>query len=160
MTIHQFQSSTFPENAPMLRRLSAAFYEAALVFGIYFVPAYLYLSISQTRIEDTIKGGPRLWGFQLFIFLVFAIYFGWSWSQGRRTLPQKTWGIRIMMTNGKTLTQARATARYALAWVSLLCGFLGFFYAFIDKDQAFLHDRLLNTQIVIDETGAAYGTSN
>jgi uncharacterized RDD family membrane protein YckC len=145
--------------APLMRRLSAAFYEAALVFGIYFIPAYLYLSISQTRIEDTIKGGPRLWGFQLFIFLVFAIYFGWSWSQGRRTLPQKTWGIRIMMNDGTPLTQARATLRYGLAWASLLCGFLGFFYAFIDKDHAFLHDRLLNTQIVLDETGAAYGTS-
>lgn len=152
------QSSSH-QNAPLMRRLSAAFYEAALVFGIYFIPAYLYLSISQTRIEDTIKGGPRLWGFQLFIFLVFAIYFGWSWSQGRRTLPQKTWGIRIMMADGRTLTQAQATLRYTLAWISLLCGFLGFFYAFFDKDRLFLHDRLLHTRIVIDETGAAYGAS-
>jgi uncharacterized RDD family membrane protein YckC len=142
---------------PLMRRLSAAFYEAALVFGIYFVPAYLYLSISNTRIEDTIQGGPRLWGFQLFIFLVFGIYFAWSWSQGRRTLPQKTWGLRIMMANGQPLSQARAMARYALAWVSLLCGFLGFFYALFDADKAFLHDRLLGTRIIMDETGAAYG---
>jgi uncharacterized RDD family membrane protein YckC len=155
----QPNSSCLYQNAPLMRRLSAALYEAALVFGIYFVPAYLYLSISQTRIDDTIKGGPRLWGFQLFIFLVFAIYFGWSWSQGRRTLPQKTWGVRIMMANGDTLSQGRAALRYALAWISLLCGFLGFFYAFFDKEQAFLHDRILNTRIVIDETGAAYGTS-
>jgi uncharacterized RDD family membrane protein YckC len=145
--------------APLMRRLSAAFYEAALVFGIYFVPAYLYLSISQTRIEDTVKGGPRLWGFQLFVFLVFGIYFAWSWSQGRRTLPQKTWGLRIMMSNGQPLTQARAMARYSLAWLSLLCGFLGFFYALFDTDKAFLHDRLLSTRIIMDETGAAYGHS-
>jgi uncharacterized RDD family membrane protein YckC len=147
------------QRATLMRCLSAAFYEAALVFGIYFVPAYLYLSISQTRIEDTIKGGPRLWGFQLFIFIIFAVYFAWSWSLGRRTLPQKTWGIRIMMANGQPLSQARAALRYTLAWVSLLCVFLGFFYALIDKERVFLHDRLLNTRIVIDETGAAYGTS-
>jgi uncharacterized RDD family membrane protein YckC len=157
MTAHLKPSQ--PKPATLMRRLSAAFYEAALVFGIYFVPAYLYLSISQTRIEDTIHGGPRLWGFQLFIFLVFGVYFAWSWSQGRRTLPQKTWGLRIMRVNGQPLSQARAMARYTLAWVSLLCAFLGFFYAFFDSEQAFLHDRLLGTRIIIDETGAAYGTA-
>lgn len=145
--------------APLMRRLSAAFYEAALVFGIYFVPAYLYLSISQTRIDDTIKGGPRLWGFQLFIFLVFGIYFAWSWSQGRRTLPQKTWGVRVLMKSGEPVSQARAMARYSLAWLSMLCGFAGFFYAWFDKEQSFLHDRLLGTRIYIDETGAAYGNA-
>jgi uncharacterized RDD family membrane protein YckC len=143
--------------APLMRRLSAALYESALVFGIYFVPAYLYLSVSQTRLSDTIQGGPRLWAFQAFIFIVFAVYFGWSWSQGRRTLPQKTWGVRVMMKDGTPLTQARAVLRYTLAWFSLGCGLLGFFYALVDKDKAFLHDRLLGTRIVIDETGAAYG---
>lgn len=143
--------------APLLRRLSAAFYEAALVFGIYFVPAYLYLSITQTRLADTAAGGPRLWAFQAFIFLVFAVYFGWSWSQGRRTLPQKTWGVRVLMADGSHLTQSRAVLRYALAWFSLGFGLLGFFYAWVDKDRAFLHDRLLGTRIYLDETGAAYG---
>ena len=140
-----------------MRRLSAAFYESALVFGIYFVPAYLFLSLSQTRLEDTVQGGPRLWVFQGFIFVVFGVYFAWSWSQGRRTLPQKTWGLRILMANGQPLTQARALTRYTLAWVSVLAGFLGFFYAYVDKEQAFLHDRLLGTRIFIDETGSAYG---
>jgi uncharacterized RDD family membrane protein YckC len=148
-----------PPSASLMRRLSAAFYESALVFGIYFVPAYLYLSISQTRLEDTIHGGPRLWGFQFFLFLVFGVYFAWSWSQGRRTLPQKTWGLRVMMANGQQLTQTRALARYTLAWISLICGFLGFFYALFDSERAFLHDRLLGTRIIIDETGAAYGNA-
>jgi uncharacterized RDD family membrane protein YckC len=151
-------TSTTP-TASLMRRLSAAFYESALVFGIYFVPAYLYLSLSQTRLEDTIQGGPRLWGFQCFIFLVFGVYFAWSWSLGRRTLPQKTWGLRIMMADGTPLTQARAMARYSLAWLSMLCGFLGFFYALFDSEQAFLHDRLLGTRIFIDETGSAYGNA-
>ncbi len=152
------ESTTVPTSATLLRRLSAALYEAALLFGIYFVPAYFYLAITQTRIEDTARGGPRLWGFQLFVFLVFAVYFGWSWSQGRRTLPQKTWGVRVLMVDGSHLTQTRAILRYTLAWLSLGFGLLGFFYAFLDNDRAFLHDRLLGTRIYLDETGAAYGT--
>jgi uncharacterized RDD family membrane protein YckC len=155
--INTASSASRPVLASLMRRLSAALYESALVFGIYFVPAYLYLSITHTKFEETIKGGPRLWAFQLFVFIVFAVYFGWSWSQGRRTLPQKTWGLRVLMQNGAPVSQTRAVLRYTLAWVSLGCGFMGFFYAWLDKDRAFLHDRLLGTRIFIDETGAAYG---
>ena len=142
--------------APLFRRLSAAFYDAALSFGIFFVPAYFFLAITQSK--GVLEGG-RLWTFQGYIFIVFGVYFGWSWAQGRRTLPQKTWGLRILQRNGQPLSQWQAVARYTLAWASLLCGFLGFFYALIDKDRSFLHDRILGTHIVLDETGAAYGIS-
>jgi uncharacterized RDD family membrane protein YckC len=140
----------------LTRRLSAAFYESAMVFGIYFLPAYLYLSLSNTRFEDLQQGGLRTWLYQFFIFMVFAVYFGWSWSQGRRTLAQKTWGLRIVNVDGSALSQQRATLRYTLAWCSLLFGFAGFLYAFLNTERVFLHDKLLGTRIVLDETGAAY----
>jgi hypothetical protein len=63
------------------------------------------------------------------------------------------------MKDGTSVTQARAVMRYTLAWFSLSCGLLGFFYALVDKDKAFLHDRLLGTRIYIDGTGAAYGAN-
>lgn len=143
--------------APLFRRLCAAFYEAALSFGIFFVPAYFFLAITQSK---GVLSGGMLWTFQAYIFIVFGVYFGWSWAQGRRTLPQKTWGLRVMQTNGEPLAQWQAVARYTLAWLSLACGFLGFFYALVDKDRAFLHDRLLGTRIILDETGSAYGQKN
>lgn len=142
--------------APLFRRLSAAFYEAALSFGIFFVPAYFFLAITQSK--GVLSGGMLLM-FQGYVFIVFGVYFGWSWAQGRRTLPQKTWGLRIMQTNGQPLSQWQAVARYTLAWLSLSIAFLGFFYALIDKDRSFLHDRLLGTHIILDETVAAYGKS-
>lgn len=140
--------------APLMRRLSAAFYEVALLFGIYFIPAYLYLSLSQSK---GILQGVQLWLFQGFIFLIFGIYFVWSWSQGRRTLPQKTWGVRIVKIDGSPLPQTLAAARYVLAWLSLSCFLLGFFYAWFDKERAFLHDRLLGTRIILDDIGTIYG---
>ena len=63
-----------------------------------------------------------------------------------------------MRTDGTPLPQWLAFARYTLAWFSLIFVFLGFFYALLDKDRSFLHDRLLGTHIILDETGAAYGT--
>jgi uncharacterized RDD family membrane protein YckC len=140
----------------LFRRLSVAFYESAMVFGIYFLPSYLYLSLSNTRFEDLQQGGIRAWLYQLFIFTVFAIYFGWSWSHGRRTLAQKTWGVRVVNADGTHLSQGKAVLRYTLAWCSLLCGFIGFFYALLNKDRLFLHDKLLGTRIVLDEKNASY----
>jgi uncharacterized RDD family membrane protein YckC len=140
----------------LMRRLSAALYEAAMMFGIVFLPVYLYLSISNTRSEDLQQGGVRLWLYQLFVFIIFAVYFGWSWSQGRRTLAQKTWGLRVLNADGSNLSQQRAVLRYTLAWLSLLCGFMGFFYALLNAERTFLHDKLLGTRIVLDETNAAY----
>lgn len=140
----------------LFRRLSVAFYEAAMVFGIYFLPSYLYLSLSNTRFEDLQQGGLRAWLYQFFIFIVFAIYFGWSWSNGRRTLAQKTWGLRIVNLDGSNLSQNRAVLRYTLAWCSLLCGFTGFFYALLNKERLFLHDKILGTRIIFDETSASY----
>jgi uncharacterized RDD family membrane protein YckC len=144
----------------LLRRLSAAFYEATILFGIYFITAYLYLAISHTQFQDLQQDALRLWLYRCYIFLVFAIYFGWSWSQGRRTLAQKTWGLRILNNDGSVLSQRRAILRYTLAWFSVACVFAGFFYAFFNTEQIFLHDKLLGTRIVLDETGAAYSSQN
>jgi uncharacterized RDD family membrane protein YckC len=149
-------SPTLAHAPSLLRCLSAAFYESAMVFGINFLPAYLYLALSNTRAEDLQQGGVRAWLYQGFIFTVFAIYFGWSWSHGRRTLAQKTWGLRVTNLDGSPLTQQRAVLRYTLAWVSVLCGFLGFFYALFNSERIFLHDKILGTRIVLDETNAAY----
>ncbi len=153
------QPSLFKKNSlipTLFRRLSVAFYEVAMVFGIYFLPSYLYLSLSNTRFEDLQQGGLRAWLYQFFIFVVFAIYFGWSWSNGRRTLAQKTWGVRIVNLDGSDLSQNRAVLRYILAWCSLLCVFMGFFYALFNTERLFLHDKILDTRIIFDETNASY----
>lgn len=144
--------------APLLRRLSVAFYESALAFGVYFAASYLYSSLTRTTAENFIAHDLKALGFQCFIFLIFGIYFSWSWSNRRRTLPQKTWGVRLLMRDGKAVTQTRAFARYCLAWVSLVF-LLGFFYAWFDTERAFLHDRLLGTRLVLDEQDIKKGLS-
>ena len=136
--------------ATLMRRLSVAFYETALAFGVYFAAAYLYSSLTRTTAENFIAHDAKATGFQIFVFLIFGVYFAWSWSKGRRTLPQKTWGVRLMMVNGTVVSQPRAFARYCLAWLSLVF-LLGFFYALFDSERAFLHDRLLGTRLVLDE---------
>ena len=96
---------------PLWRRLTCACYEGVLMFGVVWMAAYLFGTLSQTR--HALDNRHAL---QAFLFLVFGIYFTWFWSRGQ-TLAMKTWHIRVVDTQGRPLTQARAGLRYLLAWL-------------------------------------------
>lgn len=99
-------------HAPTLRRRMACWlYEGVLLFGVVFISAYLFGTLSQTR--NALDNRHAL---QAFLFVVFAIYFVWLWSKGQ-TLAMKTWHIRIVDRQGRPLSQARALARYVLSWL-------------------------------------------
>lgn len=86
-------------------------YEGVLLFGVVFIAAYLFGSLSQTR--NALDNRHALQGF---LFVVFGIYFVWLWSKGQ-TLAMTTWHIRIVDRRGQPLSQARALLRYVLCWL-------------------------------------------
>lgn len=85
-------------------------YEGLLLFGVVFVAGFLYGTLTQTR-----HALDNRHGLQLFLFVVFGIYFTWFWSKGH-TLAMKTWHIRVVDSLGKPLSQGRALRRYLLSW--------------------------------------------
>ncbi len=89
-------------------------YEGLLVFGVCFVAAYLFSTLSQTR--HALNNRHAL---QAFLFVVFGIYFVWFWAKGQ-TLAMKTWHIRLVDTQGQPVSQRRAALRYVLSWAWLL----------------------------------------
>ncbi|MBK9571577.1 MAG: RDD family protein [Rhodoferax sp.] len=98
--------------APSLsRRMACWLYEGMLLFGVVFIAAYLFGTLSQTR--NALDNRHALQGF---LFVVFGIYFVWLWSKGQ-TLAMKTWHIRVVDRHGRPLTQARALLRYVLSWL-------------------------------------------
>jgi uncharacterized RDD family membrane protein YckC len=60
----------------------------------------------------------------------------------------KTWRMRIVDERGRPLTARRAVARYALAAAGIALAGTGYWWAFLDRDRQFLHDRLAGTRIV------------
>jgi uncharacterized RDD family membrane protein YckC len=101
--------------APSLRRRMACWlYEGMLMFGVSFVPAYLFGTLSQTR-----NAMDNRHALMAFMFVVFGIYFVWFWAKGQ-TLAMKTWNIRLVDATGRPLTQSRAFVRYCLSWVWFL----------------------------------------
>src|SRR5262249_62423928 len=106
------------------------------------------------------------------VFMAGALYFGWTWSNSRRTLPMKTWRLRLVTRDGKAIDAKRALVRYAAAWIGPVMALasyallersghvkhalwflaLGFAWALGDRVRQFLHDRIAGTRLVSDGT--------
>jgi uncharacterized RDD family membrane protein YckC len=106
------------------------------------------------------------------LFAAGALYFGWFWTAGRRTLPMKTWRLALVRRDGRPLDRRTALLRYAAAWIGPVLALgaylalrragaglgalavpvlaLNFLGAFVDPERAFLHDRIAGTRIVAD----------
>ena len=150
-------------------------YESVLLFGVVFMPAYLFSALLQ------FKGGqdsPLRHLFQLYMFGAIGIYFVWCWTHSGQTLPMKTWKFRLLTAQGTKVTAWRAWLRYALVWIGPVVGILvyklavelsGFglarfsiaafwaclpflllnwLWALVDRERQFLHDRLARTRLV------------
>jgi uncharacterized RDD family membrane protein YckC len=124
----------------LLRRLAAMGYEAVLLFAVAFFAAWLFFFASGGR--DATAGWPRH-VLQVFIGLVFAGYFLWSWLRGGQTLAMKTWGVRLV-----GVTPGKALLRFLLALVLVPTG-ISIVWALFDRDRQFLHDRLAGTRLVL-----------
>ena len=151
------------------RRLSAMTYESLLIFAVLFMADYLFDTLTQSRHALMLRNARQLW-----LFVILGIYFVWFWLHGGQTLPMKTWRIRLLGPQGRPLSPGRAVARYVLLWIVLLPA-LGLiwlagmdrwpafaamlvalllppFYALVDRDGQFLHDRLLGTRLVTSDS--------
>jgi uncharacterized RDD family membrane protein YckC len=140
-------------------------YEGVILFGVVFFAGYLFSTLTQQRNGLTHHNLLAGW-----IGLVLGVYFVWFWTHGGQTLPMKTWRLRIISINGKTVSVARAVARYALAWLwflpplalhpllnlplpatlSVAAAWFALWVALarFDHERQFPHDRLAGTRVV------------
>ena len=159
-------TATGPGTPSLRRRLACFVYEGVLLFGVLATAGYLFAGFAQQR--HALANRTLL---QAFLFFVLAIYFVWFWTHGGQTVAMKTWGIRLLTRDGKTVSQPRAFVRYMLCWLwflpalaaawligirSALALFLGAIvgvvvYAAVSRllpDRQFLHDAVCGTRLV------------
>ena len=77
-----------------------------------------------------------------------GVYFVWCWQKSGQTLAMQTWQFKVLNKNGELLTLTAAMIRYVFASLSLIPFGLGYFWAIVDRDRLFLHDRLLKNKII------------
>ena len=125
------------------RRLASMLYEGLVVFSIlligFLLPQIVFYGFGM------VLGGRML---MLHIFILLMGYFVWCWLNGGQTLPMKTWKFRITNSDGSRLRPTQAILRYMAAWPSILLGGIGLFWAVVDKDKQFLHDRIAGSRII------------
>lgn len=128
----------------MLRRLASMLYESVLLFAVAFIGTWLFQFAAGTvRIE-----GWRMTLLQLFLLALFAAYFLWCWLRGGQTLAMKTWRIRLVAKDGHGRLAPKAALLRFLYALLLVPTTIGVFWAMVDRDRQFLHDRLAGTALV------------
>jgi len=125
------------------RRLASAVYDLLLLAALVFIATWPFLAF----FGDSTQGWRRH-VLQAWILVVAGAYFVWFWTHNGQTLPMKTWGIRVVSSDGRPLGVARAIHRYVIALLGLAAVGLGFLWALFDRDRQFLHDRLAGTALV------------
>ncbi|MCC7040962.1 MAG: RDD family protein [Burkholderiales bacterium] len=162
-------------SASLARRAAALVYEGLLLVALLFVVNFALLPFVTPRpaghADDLVVPAlPQRLALFWIVFAALAGYFCWCWSRGRRTLPMKTWRLRLVRGDGTPLPPRTALLRYLAAWIGPLLATaayaalapwglgahatwliaLGFLWAFIDRDRQFLHDRIAGTYLVTD----------
>lgn len=119
------------------------FYECMVLITIALCASIAF----QGTIEGPLDGWVRNL-YQIYLFLVFGLYFLWCWVRGGQTLPMKTWKLRLTSADGGSVSARQGAIRYLAAWLSLLCFGFGYLWAIFDRDRQFLHDRLAGTRLI------------
>lgn len=158
--------------ASLRRRLGALVYEGLLFVALAICAGFALLPLASPTHADSLTIPPVFVRTMLFCALAAgaALYCTWFWTDGRRTLPQKTWRLRLIAADGSNVSRAQALVRYTAGWIgpalavaayALLRGnmtarytalllLINYAWAWIDPDRQFLHDRLAGTRIVDD----------
>ncbi|TMH18729.1 MAG: RDD family protein [Betaproteobacteria bacterium] len=164
------------ERAGVIRRLAASLYETLLLAALALVVGFALLPVltagpSLPALEHALPlltPAAQALSFGC-LFAAFGAYCAWGWSDGRRTLPMKTWRLAMESTRGAPLTLPRAALRYVVCWigpglaiaayaalrplgysrwaVALLA--VNYAWALVNSDRQFLQDRVAGTRLIV-----------
>lgn len=114
------------------------------------------------------------WLLPLFVleFVGGFAYYGFCWVKKKQTIVMKIWQIQLLRPDGTAVSWLRAGLRYGILWLFgmiallptavilftgmkeafwpfLLAGTSPFWWAIVDREKQFLHDRLSDTRLVV-----------
>jgi len=144
----QTESRGFLHSPGYFRLLASLFYEALVLSAVLFIATFLFVVLFGEATHP-----PLRYILQLYLWVVAGLYLCWCWSYGR-TLAMQAWELRLVKANGGLLTFGLALQRYLLATAGLVFGGIGFWWALLDREHRFLHDRLIGTRLIMENRAA------
>lgn len=128
----------------LTKRYLAVVYEALLMLALTLVLTAVYYML----LGDASHGWKRL-GLQLLLWGAMGAYFVRCWTVTGQTLASQTWKLKVTGQYGQLLNVKHAAIRYIVASILLLPAGLTLWWAMLDKEQQFLHDRLLGSRLIL-----------
>ena len=147
--MQRFFSTNFVPDATtpsLIRRLLCMVYESLLLIAVLFIAGFLFIYLTNYPQRPDLR--PAL---QIFLSGVATGYFAWFWHKSGQTLAMKTWRVRVENQDGRLLSFPHALLRFALAFVGIALAGVAIWWALLDGEGQFLHDRLLKSRLVIVE---------
>jgi uncharacterized RDD family membrane protein YckC len=82
--------------------------------------------------------------------LLGILYFCYFWSAqgGGQTLGMRVLNIKVVRTDGSSLTLLQAFVRYIGLFVSIVCLFVGVIWAAFDANKQGWHDKIASTYVI------------
>ncbi len=127
----------------LMKRYLAVVYEALLMLALTLVLTAVYVML----LGDASHGWKRL-GLQILLWGSIGAYFVRCWTVTGQTLASQTWKLKVVNRQGQLLDWQASLIRYVVASLLLLPAGLTLWWAILDKEQQFLHDRLLGSRLV------------
>ncbi len=132
------------QNAGLIKRYGAGLYELLSLIAIWLLCTFLF-----EMLTHQLPGELKRTLLQAILWSVTGLYFVVCWVKTGQTLATQAWKIKLVNADGHLLNLQQATLRYVLATLSILCLGVGFLWPLFDRDRLFLHDRLLNTRLIM-----------
>jgi uncharacterized RDD family membrane protein YckC len=130
--------------ASLKRRLVSLVYESLILAAVLLAGALPLVMLTRSWDHAIARATLQAW-----LIILCGAFYVWQWSRSGQTLPMKTWGLRLVASDGSPVGTADALRRYVAALASLATLGLGFAWALVDRDGQFLHDRLAGTKLVM-----------
>lgn len=119
-------------------------YDALLLIAVLFIAGFVFIYFTDYPQHQNV----RLL-LQVFLLGITAGYFCWFWCKSGQTLAMKTWRIKLENSNGDLLSPIQALTRFAVALVGICLGGVTLFWALVDQEKQFLHDRLTGNRLTV-----------
>tara|TARA_Y100001936_G_scaffold249272_1_gene299205 strand:+ start:33264 stop:33695 length:432 start_codon:yes stop_codon:yes gene_type:complete len=125
------------------RRIICMIYEFLLLIAVLFIAGFIFHFVYHDTESPYFR--PI---FQCYLLSIAGIYLIWFWTHGGQTLAMQTWRMKIISSNGDSVSKWQAIVRYFLAVASIPIFGCGLFWALFDREGQFLYDRLAGTKII------------
>jgi uncharacterized RDD family membrane protein YckC len=137
------------QQAGVLRRFGAMFYDLLLVVALLMVVTALLMTMTGGEAITSERYGAIEYAYRGLLVAVIVGFFGLFWTQRGQTLGMMAWRLKVVREDGTLLSWTDTVKRLGAALVSWAALGLGYFWIWIDRDRLAWHDRWTRTRVVV-----------